>query len=43
MMRVWKFPLNADEQELFTGYDNICALLDKLCLEAIDKSCPTMK
>jgi len=33
-----KFSFNADEQELLTGYDNICVLLDKLCLEVIDES-----
>lgn len=35
-------PLNADEQELITGYDNICVLLDRLCLEVIDESHLTM-
>lgn len=28
----------ADEQELLIGYDNICALLDNICLEIIEES-----
>lgn len=33
-----ELPINADEQELISGFDIICTLIDKLCLEIIDDS-----
>lgn len=36
--KLQRFPINIDEQELITGYDNLCKLIDKLCLEIIEES-----
>ena len=33
-----EWPINAGEQELVSGFDTICALIDKLCLEIIEDS-----
>lgn len=33
-----ELPINANEQELVIGYDTICTLIDKLCLEIIENS-----
>lgn len=33
-----ELPINADEQELITGYDTLCTLIDKLCIEIIEDS-----
>lgn len=33
-----ELPINADEQELITEFDTICALIEKLCLEIIEDS-----
>ncbi len=33
-----ELPIDAGEQELITGFDTICTLIDKLCLEIIEDS-----
>lgn len=33
-----ELPITASEQELITGYDSICTLIDQLCLEIIEDS-----
>lgn len=33
-----ELPISTDEQELITGYDTLCTLIDKLCLEIIEDS-----
>lgn len=38
MGQLQELPISADEQELITGYDTLCALMDKLCIEIIEDS-----
>lgn len=33
-----EFSISTDEQKLITGYDTLCNLIDKLCLEIIEES-----